>query len=277
MSIKPKYPIFIPSKGRWETPLTAKMLLKDDVPFTMVVEPQEKEQYAAAMPGVPLLVLPQNNRGLVVARNFIQKHARESGLQRHWQLDDNMRTIYRLTGRSRIEAEAGPALRVVEDFTDRYANVGLSGLVYTMFCPNSTKYVPPFRLNCHIYSCMLIDHTLGFDWRGFYNEDVDYNLQVLAAGLCTLQVNVFNIHKLRTMTLKGGQGALYDGDGRLKMARALERQWPGVVTVSRRFGRPQHVVDWAKFKTPLILKEGIDLGSMEPDEYGMTLKEGIER
>lgn len=52
----------------------------------------------------------------------------------------------------------------------------------------------------------------------------------------------------------------------------LERQWPGVVTVNRRFGRPQHIVShaWQKFTTPLQRKEGLVTGA-EPNEYGMRL------
>ena len=60
---------------------------------------------------------------------------------------------------------------------------------------------------------------------------------------------------MRTMTMKGGNMAqLYQGDGRLTMARSLERMWPGVVSINRRFGRPQHVVknSWRNFDTSLI-------------------------
>ena len=81
------------------------------------------------------------------------------------------------------------------------------------------------------------------------------------------------IEKLPTMVRKGGNTQeLYKGDGRLKMARALERLWPGVVTVERRFKRPQHVVKgaWRFFDTPLKLKPGSIIPA-EPNEYGMEL------
>jgi hypothetical protein len=80
------------------------------------------------------------------------------------------------------------------------------------------------------------------------------------------------IDKIATMTMKGGNTAeLYHGDGRLKMARSLERLWPGVVRVDRRWKRPQHVVNWKKFDTPLKLKAGIDLSALPANEYGMHL------
>lgn len=112
-------------------------------------------------------------------------------------------------------------------------------------------------------------------WRGRYNEDTDLCLQVLASGECTVLVNVFLIAKAATMTMKGGNSdELYKGDGRLRMARSLERMWPGVVETRRRFRRPQHVVKnaWRKFDTPLRLKPGVVVPS-EPNEFGLKLVE----
>ncbi|NJN50269.1 MAG: hypothetical protein HC798_03745 [Polaribacter sp.] len=89
-------------------------------------------------------------------------------------------------------------------------------------------------------------------WRGRYNEDTDLCLQVLTKGLCTILFNAYMIDKVATMTMKGGNSdELYKGDGRLVMARSLERLWPGIVTVTRRFKRPQHVVRWDRFKQSL--------------------------
>src|SRR5262245_55645022 len=77
--------------------------------------------------------------------------------------------------------------------------------------------------------------------------------------------------KIRTLTMEGGNAPLYEGDGRLKMARLLERRWPGVVTVDRRFQRPQHVINWRKFDTPLHRRG--DVGELpEVDEYGASLR-----
>jgi hypothetical protein len=80
---------------------------------------------------------------------------------------------------------------------------------------------------------------------------------------------------MRTMTMKGGNSdQLYDGDGRLKMARSLERVWPGVVTTDRRYGRPQHVIAnaWKNFDTPLIPRADFDPTKLDVvDDYGMKV------
>lgn len=270
--ILPRYPIYIPSKGRYEKCLTARFLARENVPFKLVVEPQEEEKYAETFARENILVLPFRDLGSVIpARNWMKDHATAEGHERHWQLDDNIQFIYRWYKGHRLHCPAAPALRAVEDFTDRYENIAISGMNYGMF---GVTQAPPFQVNARVYSASLISNALPNRWRGKYNEDTDMCLQVLADGWCTVLVNVFLVHKIWTMVVKGGNtDEIYKGDGRLKMARALERLWPGVVKVRRRFQRPQHVVDWSKFTTPLKLKEGIDLEELAatPDEYGMKL------
>lgn len=271
--ILPKYPVYVPSKGRCDVCLTAKFLTHDSVPFTLVVEAPEAEQYQARFPSATIVVLPFVNAGLIAARNFIKDHATTAGAERHWQLDDNMRQCRRWFHNKRIRCQAGVALRVTEDFVDRYENVAIAGLNYTMFAHSHGRPPKdPFWLNCHVYSCTLIDNRLPFSWRLTYNDDTDLCLQVLAAGYCTILMNAFMVDKLQTMTVKGGNtSALYQGDGRLMMARSLERQWPGVVETKRRWRRPQHVVKdaWRKFDTQLIKKA--NLTYPDDPEYGLTL------
>jgi len=270
----PRYPIYVISKGRADACLTARFLLRDDITFRLVIEPQERDAYAANFPDEILEILPFSNLGLgsIPARNWVWEHALTSGADRHWILDDNIRQFHRLYEGQRIPCASAPAFATVEDFTDRYANIGLSGMNYHMF---GIKGSPPFRANVHVYSCLLLQNSLPFRWRGRYNEDTDLCLQVLAAGLCTVAVNAFLAEKMPTMTMKGGNTEdLYKDDGRLKMARALERMWPGIVTVDRRFQRPQHVVNWQKFDTPLRFREGVSLDQFtQPNEYGLKIRE----
>lgn len=273
--ILPRYPVYVISKGRFENCLTAKFLLEDEVPFHIVVEPHEANEYISRFGNERVLVLPFSNLGLgsIPARNWVWERSKEIGAERHWILDDNIRGIYRRFQATRIPCTSGVALRVVEDFTDRYENIAIAGLNYSMFCIDKIS-MPPFFQNVHVYSCLCIMNALPNRWRGRYNEDTDLCLQVLAEGWCTILVNAFNIKKMATLKMKGGNmDQLYQGDGRLKMARALERLWPHVVKVGRRFKRPQHIVhdNWKKFDTPLKLKPGIDLANIEQNDYGLTL------
>lgn len=274
--ILPRYPIYIPSKGRADIRMTAGFLAQDGVPFKIVVEPPDYDAYAAAWGEDLLIVTPFQDlgQGAVPVRNFIKALSIAEGHARHWQLDDNMHRMKRLHKGRRIPCNAGPAMAAVEDFTDRYENIALTGINYEMFLVPGSGPRPPFYLNQRVYSCTLVNNAIPHAWRGPYNDDTDLCLQVLADGWCTVLVNQFLVDKVATMTLSGGMTSSYQGDGRLKMARCLERRWPGVVTTDRRFRRPQHIVknDWGRFDTPLKLKPGVTLEGMQTNEYGMTLK-----
>ncbi|MEO7520642.1 MAG: hypothetical protein ABIW79_02380 [Gemmatimonas sp.] len=279
MASRPTYPVYVISKGRASSRLclTARFLLRDRVPFLLVVEPQEYDDYVAAFPNATVQALPFANLGLggIPARNWCWEHSLAAGHERHWILDDNLSCVKRWYKGKRIPCDAGTAFRVVEDFVDRYENVAIAGLNYEMFCVAQKGGAPPFYLNAHVYSCLLILNSLTNRWRGRYNEDADLCLQVLSGGWCTVLINAFMVWKPQTMRMSGGNmETLYQGDGRLKMARSLERVWPGVVSVRRRFQRPQHHVknSWRKFDTQLRLKHGIDLASMATNEYGLTLR-----
>lgn len=270
----PRYPIYVISKGRSDCCFTAKFLLRDGVPFRIVIEPQERESYEKHFDPKLLYVLPFGNlgQGSIPARNWVKEHATASRAARHWILDDNIMGIWRRWKARKIRCEAGIAFRVIEDFVDRYENVAIAGMNYYMFSVNKMKQ-PPFVLNVHVYSCILILNSIPNRWRGRYNEDTDLCLQVLADGWCTVLFNAFLCWKMWTMKLKGGNMTeLYKGDGRLKMARSLERVWPGVVEVKRRFQRPQHVVknSWRNFDTPLKRRPGLKINPARND-YGMKL------
>lgn len=277
MSILPRYPIYVISKSRAQRGLTARFLIRDGVPFSLIVEPQEADAYAAAFGADRLLILPFSNlgQGSIPARNWVWEHAQAAGHARHWILDDNIKRVCRWVGAKRFTCASGPCFAATEDVIERYENVAVAGLNYQFFARRGDRPpTAPFWLNVHVYSCLLIRNDLPQRWRGRYNEDTDLCLQVLAAGWCTVLLNAFMIDKMQTMTMAGGNSAsLYQGDGRLKMARSLERLWPGVVTVDRRWQRPQHVVNWKKFDTPLKLRDGVDLSALLPNEYGMHLEQ----
>ena len=273
MSVLPKYPVYVPTKDRADTNLTAKCLLRDGVPFHLVVEKGQRTAYQKALPDAKQLVLPHEGRGLFQARNWIKRHAARAGHARHWQLDDNIRKMYRRHKAMRIPCEAGIALAACERFTDRYENVAISGLNYHMFGMEHAK-MPPFYVNAHVYSCTLVLTRIPQRWRLLYNDDTDICLQVLSDGWCTILMNAFLCGKVASMQLSGGNtDTLYQGDGRLKMARALERMWPGVVRTTRRFQRPQHCIDWSKFDTPLKRRPEAEIAKLTLTDADMGLEQ----
>lgn len=273
--MNPTYPVYVISKGRWKRRLTGRSLDKMDVPYRMVVEPQERDEYAKVMDPAKLLVLPFSNlgRGSIPARNWVWEHALAEGHARHWILDDNISDFWRFNHNLKVRVVSGTIFRAAEQFVDRYENVALSGFHYYMFAPRKNKPRGPFTLNTRIYSVILIDNALPFRWRGRYNEDTDLSLRVLKSGLCTVLFSAFLAQKMTTMSMKGGNtDELYKRDGRLKMAQALQQRHPDVTKITQKWGRWQHHVDYRSFRgNRLRLRPGVVVGD-GVDNFGMELK-----
>lgn len=269
-----RYPIYIISKGRWESRLTSKALERMHVPYSIVIEPQEYDNYAAVIDSKNILVLPFSNlgQGSIPARNWVWEHAEKTGAKRHWILDDNIRAFLRLNRNQRNYVYTAAMFRAAEDFVDRYENVAISGFQYKMFAVEHNR-IPAFYINTRIYSCILLQNNLGYRWRGRYNEDTDLSLRILKDGWCSVLFNTFLADKISTMTMKGGNtDELYQGDGRKQMAESLVEQHPDVAKVVWKWGRWQHHVDYRPFKrNRLKLKPDVQI-IPGVNEYGMTLK-----
>ena len=275
--MNPKYPIYIISKGRWESRQTSKALETMKVPYKIVVEPQEFDDYAKVIDKEKILTLPFSNlgQGSIPARNWVWEHSIEQGAARHWIIDDNIREFYRWNKNKQYRVKCGSTFRAIEDFSDRYENLVMSGMQYFMFAPRKVKK-PPVTFNTRVYSCILLSNSIKHRWRGRYNEDTDLSIRILKDGYCTALFNAFLCNKTTTMTMKGGNTeALYekneDFDGRHEMALSLKKQHPEIVNIKQRWGRWQHVVNYSQFRKNKLIKKDIVINK-DINNYGMELK-----
>jgi len=272
-----KYPIYIISKGRWQSRLTAKALQAINADWRIVVEPQEYDAYCTVIDVNRVLKLPFSNlgQGSIPARNWVWQHSIEQGSARHWILDDNILRFHRLHKNVKYHVKTTATFKAIEDFADRYLNIPMCGMNYEPLQPAKNK-ANPITWNTRIYSCILLTNRNPLWWRGRYNEDTDLSLRYLKQGNCTALFNAFLCKKMATMTMKGGNTeALYEQskqfDGRLAMAQSLQRQHPDVVTVTRKWGRWQHHVDYRPFKNNVLLKNKHTELPRGINEFGMTL------
>lgn len=285
-----RYPIYIISKGRWETRHTSKTLEKMGVDYFIAVEPQEYDNYAAVIEPRKVLKLPFSNHGMGSgpARNWCWEHSKANGHARHWLMDDNMLEFWRFHHNKRYRVERGSGIfRAAEDFVDRYENIALSGFQYKFFCPDTMAY-PPYVLNTRIMSCFLIDNNCPIQWRGKFNEDVDLSIRVLKEGYTTLLFHAFLCGKLRTGTVKGGNTSEiynnYEEDASLRKSQMLKEMHPECVELMERYGRVHHFVNLDAIinrhtgqsarQNALILKPDAQIRNMT-DNYGMKLIRGF--
>jgi len=274
--VNPNYPVYIISKGRAANCLTVRQLSAMNVPYKLVIEPQELGDYLSVIGEENILILPFSNlgQGSTPARNWVWEHAISHKFNMHWILDDNIEGFHRLNRNAKPNVTSGTIFKCAEDFVNRYENIAIAGMNYYSFCKTTDK-IPPYYLNTRIYSCILIKNSIPYRWRGKYNEDTDLSIRALKDGWCTVLFNAFLIGKVTTMRMKGGNtdNVYTDGDNRLKFAQSLQEQHPDVVKITKKFGRWHHQVNYKPFKrNKLIKKEGLTIPN-GVNNYGMRLVE----
>lgn len=268
--MNPRYPIYVVSKSRAGNCMTARFLDSIGVPNRIVVEADQRAEYAEHFPDEKLLTLDprfqeeydtfddlgdSKSRGPGPARNFAWAHSIAEGAAWHWVMDDNIKLFARLHEHERIPVGDGLIFHAMETFALRYSNVGMAGPNYWMFA-NSRAPMPPFVTGTRIYSCNLIRNDLAMRWRGRYNEDTDLSLRMLKAAWATVQFNAFLQHKTPTQKTRGGNTeAFYEREGTLPKSQMLARMHPDVARVAWRFGRWHHYVDYSRWRgMPLARK-----------------------
>jgi len=283
--MNPKFPIYIVSKGRWESRNTVKSLEFMKVPYHIIIEKEEYDNYASVIDGDKILILPQKYHdeydtfwkdddkriGAGAGRNFAWDHSERNGNDFHWVLDDNIHEFFRLNRNVKTKVTSGTIFKIMEDFVLRYENIALTAPNYSFFCKKTDK-LPPFILNTRIYSCILVRNDIPYRWRGRYNEDTDLSLRVLKDGWCTVQFNAFLQDKVTTQRMKGGNTEqFYKEDGTYLKSKMLVDMHPDVAKIVRKFNRYHHHVDYRPFKeNKLIKKKDIQIPK-GINNYGMKL------
>lgn len=297
--ISNRFPLYIPTKGRYEYMITSKALTEMNLHHYIIVEPDQIEHYSDSIKKMGLcaeilkLDLSYKDRyelcdnfglskstGPGPARNFAWDHSIKTGHAWHWVMDDNIKDFRRMASGGRIKVTSKLFFRAMEDFVLRYKNIAMAGPDYTMFAFSSAKQ-PPFVMNTRIYSCNLIRNDTGFRWRGRYNEDTILSLDMLSAGWCTVQFNAFLQSKMGTQIIKGGntdefyhnEGTLKHGDryasnGTDAKSMMLFNVYPQFTKIVKRFGRTHHKVNYKIFKNQKLIRKD---GPVENANYSMVL------
>ena len=284
---KPRFPIYIVSKGRWTRNPTSTMLKKMNVPFFIIVEKQEYNHYLNLVDKEKILILPQEYKdnydcfwkdndprtGPGPARNYAWEHSIKNGHKWHWVLDDNIESFERFNNNKKIRVYDGSIFYVSEDFVLRYENIAIAGLQYANFMPHSDSR-PSIKLNTRIYSCLFIRNDIPYRWRGRYNEDTDLSIRVLKDGWCTVQFNAFLQGKRATQSVSGGcDKEFYENEGTLNKSKIIADMHPDIAKIVKRFNRWHHYVDYRSFKKNKLIRKKDYKMKQKIDNFNMILCE----
>lgn len=282
----PRFPIYIPSKGRATTALTMPALDRIGVPYRVIVEAEQHDAYAEKWGEDRILILPPSYQdeyatcddlgrtkslGPGPARNFAWEHSIAEGHPWHWVIDDNIRLFAALNRNQRIPVGDGTCFHAMETFCLRYRNVGMAGPNYWMFAASRNK-TPPFSVGTRIYSCNLIRNDLPHRWRGRYNEDTILSLDILKSGWATILFNAFLQYKVTTQTMRGGNtDEFYAHEGTLPKSRMLVDVHPDVAKLVWRWGRWHHHVNYNQWRGMRLVPRDDRDPTTEP-EYRLTVE-----
>jgi hypothetical protein len=231
--------IWIPSKGRPNCP-TANLLAKANVPFTVVVEPQDEEKYKCW----PIVTLDRNDGGLVFVRNWIKDRA---GTSWFWMLDDDIENFYHTKNKKNYRVTAHEAIRGAEPFFVENKTIGQASLEYQQYAWSAKKLVTHGGY-CDVAVCIHAGRTKMCRFRPevTLKEDRDFTLQVLANGYLTARVCKYSFSAPKNGSNAGGLQAEYAVDGREAAASLMMcKLWPGVCTpITKDDGRKDVKINW---------------------------------
>lgn len=221
-----KYPIFIPSKGRVGITKTTELLSRENIPFKVVVEPQEYDEYRKVFTEEQLLCLDRNNGKLGYSRHFIKNYAKNNGYEYHWQIDDNIPNFRIRENGSNIKQPASLVLKPIEDYVERFDNVGICGLRHSVFAWTMND---EYTYNNQCVSCVLVksDTKSNYRFDPPIVEDTDFTLQILYEGYSTIIFNRHIFDKPAQGKLKGGCSTDYNSGGHTSLQQELIRRWRG--------------------------------------------------
>ena len=219
---KVKYTIYIPSKGRHEKCHTANLLIKHDIDFRIVVEPNDFDSYKLKYGVKKIISLDKNNMGLSYARNFIKNHSNSIGEQYHWQFDDDVKYFQTRVDGKNVSCNPIDMFCEIENTIDKYVNVAIAGLRDCVFAWTQNKFV---SLNKLVASCFLVNNRVDNKWSDNMIEDVDYCLQVLIKGYCSIIFNTYLYAKSPNNKDSGGQ-QIYKYE---ELQKNLVKKYPNIL------------------------------------------------
>jgi len=280
------FPVFIPTRGRPQTQLTAAKLIAMGVRPVLVIppdDPVEVDRYAALNPDA--LVIPYHPAYFThyertpelephpttgAAHNFAWDYARAAGFSHHWIMDDNIkyfwwRTAADVPSQRPKAGERRKGVRYAEacHFAQMESTArGFANLAGLSLGQGGTFSDKPFMVNTRLYCATLYRNDLdlppwNIQWRRGLNDDTVVSLDILKTlYFCTAESRLLGIAKVPTSRgkrLQGGMTEFYARQGgfKLKAAEAI-RLHPDCVRESVRFGRIHHHISYSQFHQRLM-------------------------
>lgn len=199
-----KYKVYIPSRKRSDQCYTVKLCEEFDIDYKIFVEDCDYIDYCNVFGKENIVNLGGSDYGNVTyARNFIKQYSIDNGEEKHWQLDDDIKHLYKFNFELSKNEIVDPreALEFSEGVIDSFDNARMLGLSANTFLKSRTG---DYQVNTFTYGCVIIDNRVDHKWDNEVEDDLDYNLQILSSGDCTIRINKYNFYFMKANTKPGG-------------------------------------------------------------------------
>jgi hypothetical protein len=207
----PQYPIYVPSKGRADNQKTVKLLQEHGITnFFVVVEANEYKEYAKYLPKENIVKLKGSDYGTSsVARNMCIEHSKKQGYEKHWQLDDDITSIYEHKLGKPVSKDVKTILATLEEIGEENEEVQVLGIATSASFLSQGKTEMTFATS--LTSIYLLTNT-DIRFRLRMLVDMDYQLQVLRSGAKTLRCNNYAFVFQTPLKNKGGYYDIYSNE-----------------------------------------------------------------
>lgn len=183
-----KHKIYIPSKERENKCYTAELLKKYEIPYFIVVEPNEYNKYKEVYGEEILQVLDKNHMGVSYVRTWIKKQSEKNEEQYHWQIDDDIKQFQIRENQKNNNINPIGFFRELEKTIEQYENVTIVGLRDSLYAWTQNDFISH---NKQVASVVLLKNYTNIYWDSGVIEDTDYCLQNLLKGYCTIIFNMY--------------------------------------------------------------------------------------
>ena len=216
--------VYILSKGRADCGFTHLTLQKDNIPYKIMVEPQDYDDYIKYHDPNTIVKMDKNNGGIEYVRNYIKEYSKNRNEKWHWQMDDDIQKFKIRINDKNIETKGLNNLSIVEKTTKLFNNVAISGLASSAFA--FSKKVP-VKVNQLAYSCVLANNDVDIKWSIGGCEDWHYTLNVLEDNWCTISFSHILFDAPGTAVQKGGSMVHWESkEKRKKLYDHFVSFWP---------------------------------------------------
>jgi hypothetical protein len=216
------------------------------VPFTLVVEPQEYEEYQAEFPNFPFLIIPENDKGVTYVRNQILEVARGKELKWIWMMDDDIKSFHLTENSKTIKAGPAQVIFQAEACLKSIPNLAIGAMEYQQYAWAAKK---PFVKNsyCDVAAFLNIELTRPLNYRPDCKEDRDFVLQCLALGYNSARSSWTSFSVPKNGSNKGGLQDDYLAGKEMAWSQNMIRLWPGICEMHvKKDGRTDVKIHWTR-------------------------------